>query len=86
MSIESVYNLLEKETNGVFLEGKQVKLTTEQMEKQLKINTQTLHRNLTAVKKYKGIQTERKRTRLLRAGKKYTYIRSLWWYEDLRSK
>lgn len=79
MSVESVFNLIKKETNEVFREGKQFKLTTEQIKEKLQINIQTVYSNLTGAKKYKEIKSQRIKVKQL--GTTYTYYRKLWWYE-----
>ncbi len=78
ISKEEVFEFIKEKTLNKFENSKQVKVSANEIIKELELNEQTVYANL---RKLTNVCFETYQTRLFRNGKRYKFKQKLYWIE-----
>ena len=82
MSKEEVFNLIKKRTLDKLVDGKQIKLTGQEILEELKVNEATLYKNLNGIRTWDGVKTEKCIVIRYKEGRKIKFNQTYWWISD----
>ena len=81
MSKDEIFEYLKDRTYKKKKDGEQVKVTVEELIKNLDLNEQTIYRNLSGLKKWKDIKFEQQKIKRMKNGRIYVFKMKKWWVE-----
>ena len=74
-----VYEYLKEKTLGKFDNGEQVKVTAEELIRELDLNQQTIYSNLRRLRLTEGVKHEVYQVRRHKEGRQIVFNQNFWW-------